>query len=61
MIYYCDPIKNKECSHSGCFLSGGSCYLTKHKEYSPDGNILRRQAELCLKDMDRLMKIRDSE
>ena len=33
-LYWCDPNKHKECSKSGCYINGGECYRTTHKEYA---------------------------
>lgn len=32
-LYLCDPIKNSECSKTGCFMNGGECKHTTKKEY----------------------------
>lgn len=31
-VWYCDPQKNEKCKKSGCYLYGGPCHLTTHKE-----------------------------
>lgn len=32
-LYKCDPAKNTSCKKSGCYVNGGPCKLTRHKEY----------------------------
>lgn len=31
-VWYCDPQKNEKCKKNGCYLYGGPCHLTTHKE-----------------------------
>lgn len=35
-LYSCDPSKNTECKKNGCYITGGECHLTSHKEYSEE-------------------------
>ena len=36
-LYECDPKKNTQCPKSrNCYLNGGPCHLTSHKEYSKE-------------------------
>ena len=32
-VYICDPKKNYGCSKTHCYINGGECMLTTHKEY----------------------------
>jgi hypothetical protein len=32
-FYECDPKKNTECRKTGCYINGGECSHTTHKEY----------------------------
>lgn len=35
-LYPCDPFKNTECPKTICYLKGGECHSTTHKEYAKD-------------------------
>lgn len=39
MLYYCDPNKNIKCTKESCYIHGGPCELTKHKEYEMENEI----------------------
>ena len=32
-VYPCDPEKNLDCGKTMCFINGGPCHLTAHKEF----------------------------
>lgn len=36
ILYYCDPIKNKDCRKTGCYINGGPCNATTNKAYRRD-------------------------
>ena len=37
ILYECDPSKNKQCKKGDhCYLNGGPCHLTRHKELSKE-------------------------
>ena len=35
-LYICEPDKNIDCKKSNCFKIGGTCYMTKNKEFRKD-------------------------
>lgn len=37
-FYYCDPKKNTKCGKTECYIYGGECYSTTHKEFSKETN-----------------------
>ena len=36
MLYPCDPDKNVKCSKTGCFRTGGDCYMTSSPDFAKD-------------------------
>lgn len=47
VAYECDPKKNKECKKTFCYMIGGECRMTTHKEYSTDGKPIFDDDETC--------------
>lgn len=35
-LYLCDPDINKNCTKEGCFINGGPCRMTNHKEFEKE-------------------------
>lgn len=33
-FYKCNPEKNTECEKTNCYINGGDCECTTHKEYA---------------------------
>ena len=33
-LYFCDPQKRPQCRGTVCYLHGGCCELTQHKEFA---------------------------
>lgn len=33
-LYYCDAYKRPQCRGTACYLHGGYCELTQHKEFA---------------------------
>lgn len=36
-VYVCDPDKNTQCSKTDCYIHGGRCQMTAHKEFVRTG------------------------
>ena len=36
LFYPCDPVKNKDCRKTGCYINGGECWQTSEKAYRRD-------------------------
>lgn len=32
-VFFCDPDKNEACKKTICYINGGDCMLTQHKEF----------------------------
>lgn len=52
-LFECDPVKNRDCRKTGCFINGGPCHMTNKLKYarvdSPTGyaeNQKRQTADL---------------
>ncbi len=35
-LFVCDPEKNTECTKESCYINGGECHHTTHKEYAEE-------------------------
>lgn len=33
-LYFCDPAKRPQCKKIACYVNGGCCELTQHKEFA---------------------------
>lgn len=56
LVYECDPEKNKKCTKEGCFINGGGCRLTLHKEFSINGKPTLPIPLNCERNADRRIK-----
>lgn len=36
VLYNCDPAKNIDCRKNECFINGGQCHKTTHREFASD-------------------------
>lgn len=34
VLYLCDPAKHTKCRGTACYVNGGYCELTQHKEFA---------------------------
>ena len=50
--YLCNPKRNTSCSKEECFMNGGPCMYTCHKEFSKDIPSNKEKAVDVLKSMD---------
>lgn len=41
VFYKCNPAKNDMCPKTSCFINGGPCTQTKHKEFTDDPDHVR--------------------
>ena len=53
-FYTCDPLKHTKCKKTNCYIVGGNCYLTTHREFALnpepyEGDRMNKTCENCAK------------